>query len=141
MLGNAAINGTTMDVVRFLVSQPAPSTDLANLYEGDFARYAAHSGQEASGNVDPSQLSLQAEVPAELMAEFPELAGLPPPVTAGSVAALVPNPLSAETLATRLENLASIVEDTGNPDLGQYGASPFLSGLITTLWGNPIARA
>ncbi|MFE8602534.1 hypothetical protein [Archangium violaceum] len=141
MLGEAAASGTTMDVVRFLMTQPTLDTGLANRYDGDFARYAAASAQQLIGGVDPSQVAPNAQVPAELMAEFPELAHLPQPVTAASVAALVPNPLSAEAVATRLEDLATTVESTGNPDLGQYGASPVLSGIITTLWGNPIENA
>lgn len=93
----------------FFLFRPEFPLELLGPCQGDLIQVTAHEAQLALQAFEPEQVAPIARFPAALVPRFPDLTAIEPPVTAQSIALLVPHVLRPEQASRMLEALADEV--------------------------------
>ncbi|MDY7229290.1 hypothetical protein [Hyalangium rubrum] len=100
----------------FFLLRPEFSLELLSLYEGHLTRVAAHEAQLALQAFPAEQVAPIARFPPALVARFPDLTAIEPPVTAQAISLLVPHVLRPAQVSRMLGTLADDILATAQED-------------------------
>ena len=93
----------------FFLFRPEFPLELLGPCQGDLTQVTAHEAQLALQAFEPEQVAPIARFPAALVPRFPDLTAIEPPVSAQSIALLVPHVLRPDQASRMLEALADDV--------------------------------
>jgi hypothetical protein len=139
----------------FLMETPAMTASLLNEHHGNFGTATAYlqlqgltenlTGPFINGTVPPGMIAPETQLnpPNEqILQNHPHLAALGTPITTQKIEdAIRQGELTPQQAAAYIRDIASYAQQRADTDLGQYGASPFVSAAIHLLGGgNPIEK-